>query len=284
MTVHLPHGDEQLPRHIHLAKWFLVYFLFLGVLFVLAYFLWEGQSKDFQQAWDRLGHFSFNANGFFGKIRELFDQAKAQMGDLIRTAGPELMFVLLMIYLSVATTFFPVPTNAMIAAAAAMGSGSMLLAMGICLLGATASTIANLTDFHIYVWLLRSRKIAKIRNTRLYHWAAKWFAKRPFWIMTIVNILPMPADVPLRILCAVYGYSRILFAASNFIGRLLRYLVIVLVILMMPPRYRWMAPLVLLGLAVVVGTIKLIPAMCRRLRRKEVQSVEITLPARKERI
>lgn len=280
MTVHLPHGDEQLPRHIHLAKWFAFYLLFLAGLCLTAHFMLASQGTEFDEAWNRLGHFT--ASGFVGKTKEL----SRQMGELIRTAHPSLKFVLLMIYLSVATTLFPVPTNAMIAAVAtrrmAMAGDPVLLTAGICLLGATASTIANLTDFHIYVWLLRSKRIAKVRNTRLYHWAARWFAKKPFWIMTIVNILPMPADVPLRILCAVYGYSRALFAASNFLGRLLRYLVIVLVILTLPPKYDWMAPLVLLLMATVVGLIKLVPAMCRKLRRKEVQSVEITLPARKE--
>jgi membrane protein YqaA with SNARE-associated domain len=276
-NVELPAGPANLADQVCLKRWFAFYILFLALACGLAAMLLAQQTPEFHRTWQGLGQFT--SAGFWGKFKEL----GLEMRGLIVEASPGLKLVLLVIYLAISTTFLPLPTGAMIAAVAtkrmAMGASPALLAAELCLLGAMASTIANLTDLHVYLWLLRNKKIAKVRDTRVFRWAAKWFGQKPFWIMTVVNILPIPADVPLRMLCAVYGYPRVPFAASNFIGRLLRYMVIVLLIIMIGEKYDWLAPVVLLGLAVAVGLLKIIPALWRKLRGKQAKTVDVAAAA-----
>ncbi|MGA2266768.1 MAG: hypothetical protein ABSH10_10130, partial [Phycisphaerae bacterium] len=112
------------------------------------------------------------------------------------------------------------------------------------------STIANLNDYYISTAMLRLHRIAAVRQTRTYHAAAKWFAKWPFSIVLIFNIVPIPVDV-IRMLATVARYNRAAFAAANFIGRFFRYAVIAFVTYYW--NLGWIAPVALLVLAAVLG-------------------------------
>ena len=132
----------------------------------------------------------------------------------------------LAIYASLACTFIPLPVNVIVAVAAtravAVGTGLWDTVLLIGLVGAGASMLANLNDYHIFTWMLRHHRIASIRHTRIYAIAARWFDRSPFFLVTVFNILPVPVDV-VRILATTNRYPRIPFAAANFIGRFVRY-------------------------------------------------------------
>ena len=135
---------------------------------------------------------------------------------------PAVKLLIFGIYISLCCTFLPLPTTPIVAAlatreAAVTGElwSTVVLVGVVC---AAASTIANLNDYHIFTWMLRSRQVAGVRRTRMYACAARWFARSPFVILVIFNIAPIPVDV-IRMLAATHRYPRVPFAAANFVGK-----------------------------------------------------------------
>ena len=130
------------------------------------------------------------------------------------------------IYVSLGCTFLPLPVNWIVAAVAtrtvAVGTGLWDTVLLVGLVGAAASTLANLNDYHLFTWMLRLHKVAKVRHTRIYKIAARWFDKSPFFLVAVFNVLPIPVDV-VRMLAATHRYPRVSFAAANFVGRIIRY-------------------------------------------------------------
>ena len=105
--------------------------------------------------------------------------------------------------------------------------------------------------------MLRSRRVAKIRETKLYHVSSRWFARSPFYLVTLFNVLPIPVDV-VRMLASVQRYPRLPFAAANFIGRFVRYGVIAWVTYRLGEQGKWVV-VGLLGVAVVLAAVKVLP-------------------------
>jgi uncharacterized membrane protein YdjX (TVP38/TMEM64 family) len=79
-----------------------------------------------------------------------------------------------------------------------------------------------LNEYHVFVYLLRKHRVARVRGTRLYQRASKWFGKSPFWILTLFSFLPIPVDV-IRWLAITARYSRWRFFWASFAGRWFRY-------------------------------------------------------------
>ena len=174
------------------------------------------------------------------------------------------------IYISLCCTFLPLPANWIVAAVAmrqtAVADNVWATALLVAAAGALASTLANLNDYHLFTWLLRHHRIRKVRRTRLYHASARWFARSPFFILVVFNVIPIPVDV-IRMLATTYRYARGPFAAANFVGRFLRYGVIAWGTYRLGSEGKW-AVLVLLALAVVLAAGKFLPAAVRKFRPK----------------
>ena len=186
----------------------------------------------------------------------------------LEATTPAIKLIIFGVYISLCCTFLPMPTSAMVAAVAmqdtAVCEGAAATTLVVAAVGGVASAIANLNDYHLFTLLLRHRKVAKVRNTRLYSVSAKWFAKSPFAILVIFNIIPIPVDV-IRMLATTYRYPRGRFALANFIGRFIRYAVIAYVTYRMG-KQGWVAPVSLLALAAVLIAAKIISSGRRKLR------------------
>jgi len=191
-------------------------------------------------------------------------------GQLLATVSPAAKLLAFGIYISLCCTFLPLPANWMVAAVAmrqtAVAPSLWATTALVAAVGALASTLANLNDYHLFTWMLRHRWIGKVRDTRMYRLSARWFARSPFFLLVIFNIIPIPVDV-IRMLATTYRYPRLPFAGANFAGRLLRYGVIAWVTYWLGGEGKW-AVLALLGLAVVLAAGKVLPAAIRRNRRK----------------
>jgi len=177
----------------------------------------------------------------------------AAFKDSVAGADTGLMLMIIAIYMSFACTFTMLNTGWLVSAAAiAPGvtgefySTVFLVATA----GAAGSTMANLNDYHIFTPMLRSKKIASVKNTRIYAVAEKWFSGHPFGILVFFNIAPIPVDVS-RPLAASYGYSRIKFATANLLGRFARYGIIAAITYRLG-KHGWVATLSLLAVAVVM--------------------------------
>ena len=229
------------PDRISVARWFALY----GALLALCCAWLAILIHQTQWNWGELFQ-GWKGSGWRKKF-EMLNQAYCQTPSSIKL----LVFA---IYLSLCTTFTPLPTSWIIAAVAiqatAVGNGMWDTVLLVSLVGAAGSTLANLNDYHLFTWILRSRRIASVRHTRLHVSAAKWFARHPFFILVVFNIVPIPIDV-IRFLAATDRYGRVPFAAANFVGRFFRYGIIAGVTYTW--RLGWEAPLALLGFGAVLG-------------------------------
>jgi len=184
----------------------------------------------------------------------------------LRATGPVAKLAVFWVYISLCCTFLPLPTGGIVAAVAtrqaAVGPDALTTTLLVAAVGASASTVANLNDYHLFTWILRNRRVARVRDSRAYRAAARWFARAPFFILVVFNIIPIPVDV-VRMLATTSRYARAPFAAANFLGRLVRYAVIAFVTYWWD--LGWVAVATLLGLAVVLGAGRVLGPPVRRL-------------------
>jgi len=175
-------------------------------------------------------------------------------------AHEALKLLIFALYLSLACTLLPLPTGWMVSALATRDVGlsdSMWVTVAVvATIGAACTMVANLHDYHMFTWLLRYQRISRVRQTRLYRRAHRWFSRRPFWLLVLFNLLPVPVDV-VRILSATGRYPLRPFAMASFLGRWIRYAAIAGVTFAMGNRGWWLA-VGLLALAVVLGLWRLI--------------------------
>ncbi|MFP4107103.1 MAG: VTT domain-containing protein [Phycisphaerae bacterium] len=241
-------GSTDLPADtISLRRWFLAYGLFL--LLSAATLAWLVLASEWSwAAW-----------------REDF------IGTFRRTS-PGIKLATYLIYLSLCCTFLPLPTGWLVAAIAThqasvtpeLWSTTLLVAT----VGATGSMMGNLNDYHLLTWMLRSRRVAKVRNTKLYRKSIQWFSRSPFLLLVAFNIIPIPIDA-VRVIATSYRYPRVPFAAANWIGRFLRYGVIAGITFWMSrwnEQAGWIAVLALLVLAIVLVLAKAFLTGVRKIR------------------
>lgn len=163
----------------------------------------------------------------------LIEQGNVQWGTVVWVIAG------MMFYLSLCCTLCPLPTTWLILAVGSGGALAQLLGTGsaqamdsavggwakvgiVAVLGGLATTMANLNEYHIFTFLLRYKPIRKVRQTRLYDWAAKWYCKEPFLLLTSFCFIPIPVDV-VRWLAISHRYPRGKFFAANILGRGSRY-------------------------------------------------------------
>ena len=214
---------------IVLRWWFLFYGITLGALCVALSVLLSAERADYS-SWA----------AFQVSVREMASATK---------------LVLFATYMMICCTFLPLNTSWLVAAVAMQDVavadsllGTMLL---VATVGAAASTIANLNDYHLFTLLLRTRHVGRVRDARWHERAGRWFDRQPFGLLLVFNIVPIPVDVA-RMLAATRRYPRLPFAAANFLGRFLRYAIIAAVTYALG-KQGWVAVVALLGLAVVLA-------------------------------
>jgi membrane protein YqaA with SNARE-associated domain len=129
-------------------------------------------------------------------------------------------------YVSLCNSLLPLPTAWIILLAASddvrLFDSALLRIAVVALLGGTATMIANLNEYHLLRYLFRARLGARLRGTRTYRWAVRWFDVAPLQTLTLFAFLPIPVDV-VRWLAILRGYSRLRFAVAYWLGRTPRY-------------------------------------------------------------
>lgn len=133
-------------------------------------------------------------------------------------------------YLSLCCVFFPLPTSGAVllmasdVAAAEVGIHGFGWArlLVVATVGAFATGMANLNEYHLFTYLLRIRRLGAVRETRLYRAAARWFETNPFLVIFAFSFIPIPVDV-IRWLAIIDRYPRVRFFLAYFLGRWIRY-------------------------------------------------------------
>ena len=167
------------------------------------------------------------------------------MDDAGRDSAERLWLMgLYFFYMCLCCSFFPAPTawivllmasprfglvGGEVSAAGSLGEEGSARALTavvtiaiVAAVGALGTALANLNEYHIFTFLLRFGKVHKLRQTRMYEVASRYFAINPFWLMTVVSFLPIPVDV-VRWLAITHRYRRDHYAWASFLGRFGRY-------------------------------------------------------------
>ena len=229
------------PDRLSIRRWLLAYAAWLAALILPALILLGDLPGDWRAVFLRPGEF---------------------------TAPSEQILKLLIFatYVSLACTFLPLPTGWLVAALAtrdvALSESLWVTTALVASFGAVGSTVANLHDYHVFTWMLRHHKIARVRRAKLHQRASRWFARQPFALLVVFNILPIPIDF-VRMLSATCRYPLRPFAAANLIGRWVRYAVLALVTFKLGPR-GGIAVIALLVAAVALGLIRFLRQLLRR--------------------
>jgi len=144
------------------------------------------------------------------------------------------LFALYLFYMSICCTFFPAPTAWIVLLLASPVVNITLLPdnfiilnslntiISVSALGAVGTAVANLNEYHIFTFLLRFGHVHKVRSTRFYQTANRWFTVSPFLLLTTFSFLPVPVDI-VRWLAISHQYRRDLYCFASFVGRLFRY-------------------------------------------------------------
>jgi membrane protein YqaA with SNARE-associated domain len=189
--------------------------------------------------------------------------------ETFKATSPAIKLLTMAVYLSLCTTFLPLPSGWLIVCVATREAAVAGTVWGttieVALVGAVASTVANLNDYHLFTWMLRHHRIARLRQSRLHGRAAGWFAKNPFLLLLVFNIVPFPVDVA-RMLAATCRYPRLPFSAANLLGRVVRYAVFAFVTYWW--NLGWIAVAALLALAAVAALGKGLASLVSRVRSK----------------
>lgn len=138
------------------------------------------------------------------------------------------LLVLTGFYLSLCNVFLPMPTTWIILLAASphytFGDAHWAHVVIVALLATAGTVVANLNEYHILAYLLRFGLGRRVRQTRVYGWAARWFDKAPFQLLVLIAFFPIPVDA-VRWLAILRRYPRVRFALAYFVGRGARYLI-----------------------------------------------------------
>jgi membrane protein YqaA with SNARE-associated domain len=178
------------------------------------------------------------------------------------------ILALLAFYMSLCNALLPLPTAWIILLAAsdeiALFDSSLLRIAAVAGLGATATMMANLNEYHVLGYFFRARLGDRLRRTHVYRWAVRWFDVAPFQTLTLIAFIPIPVDV-VRWLAILRRYSRPRFAAAYWLGRLPRYALLagLSVGLRLGP---WEIALIQAAIIVALGA-RLLLAAARRSRR-----------------
>jgi membrane protein YqaA with SNARE-associated domain len=159
-------------------------------------------------------------------------------------------------YMTVACTFFPLPTPQV-----AMDYGQRFSPFLTAVLGGIGSCVSGLIDYTLVAVAFRYEKIARIKTTRTYRYVERLFAKAPFIILVIAAFTPIPFE-PVKLLACATQYNRIRFVLAVFAGRAPRYFLLGVLqrdLLSIPRVY-------LYGSIVVLVTIEVIRRLVKRSR------------------
>ena len=126
----------------------------------------------------------------------------------------------LLLYMSVACTFCPLPVVWIILWAARSADP-----LAVALVAALGTTVANLHDYYIVNALCRFGRVKEARQSRLHDDALRWFQRAPFWTLALAALVPLPIDF-VRLVAISAGYPRHWYALASFVGRFPRYLLL----------------------------------------------------------
>lgn len=155
-------------------------------------------------------------------------------------------------YMSVCSTFIPLPTSPVV-----MVMGRFFSPLIVSLVGAFGTATANLLDYAILSTVAKTRLAERTKGTYLYQFWMKLYRKVPFLALTLTNFLPIPVDF-IRFISIFERYNRVWYFLASYTGRFLRYLLLAWLGFVLP---------VSLPVLIVIGALFFLPGLVPVVRR-----------------
>jgi membrane protein YqaA with SNARE-associated domain len=137
--------------------------------------------------------------------------------QLITDSGEVFGLTGFFLLMSTATAYFPLPANLLV-----LGAVKNFDPLLVSLLGGLATVVAYISEYIFFTFLFRFKKIANFRESWLYKKIEPIFDNHRFFILSFASFLPIPSE-PIRIYAITRKYSKSLFLAAGFLGRVPRY-------------------------------------------------------------
>ena len=197
------------------------------------------------------------------------------------------LLALYLFYMSLCCTFFPAPTAWIVLLMASPMIGldyfstanvylsAVVTIVVVAAVGAIGTAVANLNEYHVFTFLLRFGRAYKLRHTRLYKSAARWFEVSPFVLMTVVSFLPIPVDI-IRWLAITHRYRRDHFFAASFVGRFLRYALLAATAACLQISWYGIVFIQLILLAIIL--LRYLPRLTQQLKKDSLTDISETVP------
>jgi membrane protein YqaA with SNARE-associated domain len=135
--------------------------------------------------------------------------------------GMLFLLTLSLAYYSLCCTFIPLPTTAIMVWLNWAEVDPFLAAT----VASCGTVLANLFDYHVITYFMGYPFVERVRRTKLYAVAVRWFDKRPLLTITVWNFIPFSMDVARWVAC-MRAYPRARFMLGAFLGRWPRYVLI----------------------------------------------------------
>jgi membrane protein YqaA with SNARE-associated domain len=164
-------------------------------------------------------------------------------------------------YMSLASNTLPLPATPVV-----IYMGREYPWLAVALVGAAATSLANLIDYEIFTSVFKTKLLRKIKDSEHSQASIRAFQKVAFLALVGANVVVFSWDL-VRLVAIAAKYSRVKYAAATFIGRTARYAVLAAVGEFFEP------PLWAIGLvAVVVALPALVSWLRSRARRSQGRS------------
>jgi membrane protein YqaA with SNARE-associated domain len=121
------------------------------------------------------------------------------------------------LYLSVATTFTPLPALPPIVHAATQAPVFLVAAVA-----AAGTAVAYLLEYSMLGRIMAHKRFERVQRTPLFLRLAAAFDRLPFVALIVAAFLPLPVD-GVRLMAIARRYDRRRYALAAFLGRLPRY-------------------------------------------------------------
>lgn len=105
--------------------------------------------------------------------------------------------------------------------------------VSVALIATLGMVMANMLEYQVFSKLTRTRAIIKLKEARIYISWVKLFKKAPPVALALTAFVPIPIDF-IRIIAILEGYSRLKLSVFQFLGRLPRNILLVVIGMSLP--------------------------------------------------
>ncbi|NIT37057.1 MAG: hypothetical protein GTN49_11260 [candidate division Zixibacteria bacterium] len=123
-------------------------------------------------------------------------------------------------YMSLASNTIPLPATPVI-----IYAGREYPWLAVALLGAAATSLANLLDYEIFSSVFKTKLLRKIKESEHSQASIRAFSRVAFLALVAVNVVLFTWDL-VRLVAIAAKYPRVKYVAATFTGRTVRYAVL----------------------------------------------------------